>query len=73
MADSAPISDFKWALVPGLFWGFLIGALAGTFVGLFVTSGLGADISASREHRLSLEQKCIDGNDGACRVLEVRR
>jgi len=67
------MSDFKFGFVPGLFWGFLIGALAGTFVGLFVVSGLGADISASREHLLSLEQKCIDGNDGACRVLEVRR
>lgn len=67
------MTDFKWAFVPGLFWGFLLGALAGTFIGLFVTRGLGEDISASRTHRLSLEQKCIEGNDGACRVLEVRR
>lgn len=72
MADSAPVSDFKWAFVPGAFWGFVVGALAGTFIGFMVTGGLGAEMEASRAERASYEQQCISGNDRACRIYEVR-
>jgi len=66
------MTDFKWAFVPGLFWGFLVGALAGTFIGLMVTSALDEDIAGGQAERRSFEQQCISGNDRACRVYEVR-
>lgn len=72
MANSEPVTEFKWGLVPGMFWGFLIGAVAGTFIGLMVTGALGADIEAGRAERRSFEQQCINGNDRACRLYEAR-
>lgn len=72
MADSAPVSDFKWAFVPGAFCGFVVGVVAGTFIAFMVTRGLGAHMEASRAERASYEQQCISGNDRACRIYEVR-
>lgn len=66
------MKDFTWGFVPGAFWGFAVGAVVGTFIGFMVTDGLGTEIETGRAERRSLEQQCIDGNDGACRVLEAR-
>lgn len=67
------MKDFTWGFVPGAFWGLVVGAAVGTFIGLMVTDSLGTEFETGRAERRSLEQQCIDGKDGACRVLEARR
>lgn len=67
------MTPFKYAFVPGLFWGFFVGMILGgacmTFAG---NAALESSAKMYRE-RGQLEQLCIGGNDGACRVLEARK
>ena len=72
MADSAPISDFKWAFFPGLFWGLFLGALLGGFTSFYLGTVAAEDLNAVAAERGEIQKACIDGNDRACRVYEVR-
>lgn len=59
------LSDMGWAWV----FGMLIGITLGVFSGL----SLADDIEAQMQRDQRIEQQCIDGNNNACRVMELRR
>lgn len=67
------VTDFKWGFVPGLLWGLLAGAIVGCAVVMIVGNPLMEKSAQFYLERGQLEQKCIAGNDGACRVLEARK
>jgi hypothetical protein len=52
----------------GLFGGLAIGMVAG----LTLYEVIDSSVCSSLKERAELEQLCIDGNDRACRVLELR-
>ncbi|MCC4615643.1 hypothetical protein LL972_06390 [Xanthomonas campestris pv. asclepiadis] len=49
--------------------GFGIGLLAGYPVG----AGVAQSVSRQIERDEAIQQQCIDGNDNACRVMELRK
>lgn len=53
--------------------GFIVGAFLGFLVAAKGVSAIEADLTARLVDQQSLEQQCIDGKEGACRVLEARR
>ena len=55
-----------WWMPAGLFFA------ASAFAGFFVGSALSEDWNAVAAERGEIQKACIDGNDRACRVYEVR-
>lgn len=67
------MTEFKWGFVPGLLWGLLVGAIIGCAAMMVVGNAAMESTARVYLERGQLEQLCIGGNDGACRVLEARK
>lgn len=50
-----------------------IGFGAGAFVGYWSGAGVAQSIDRQIERDEAIQQQCIDGNQGACRVMELRK
>lgn len=51
-----------------MIFGFTFGAIAGACVGTFTADNIEAQIQRDE----TIQQQCIDGNNNACRVMELR-
>ncbi|MEA9787077.1 hypothetical protein VDF90_07410 [Xanthomonas campestris pv. raphani] len=52
---------------------WLVGMVIGIILGVFSGLSLADDIEAQIQRDQRIEQRCIDGNNNACRVMELRR
>ncbi|WP_416640632.1 hypothetical protein [Xanthomonas arboricola] len=50
-----------------------IGFGAGALVGYWSGAGVAQSIDRQIERDEAIQQQCIDGNDNACRVMELRK
>lgn len=50
-----------------------IGLLVGVLLSVGISYLIGDEVDRSCRDQRNVEQLCIDGNDNACRVMEVRR
>ncbi|APO93983.1 hypothetical protein BI313_04660 [Xanthomonas vesicatoria] len=53
--------------------GCAVGLGAGAFVGYWSGAGIAQSIDRQIERDEAIQQQCIDGNDNACRVMELRK
>ncbi|MBG3850383.1 hypothetical protein ABQZ69_19140 [Xanthomonas sp. WHRI 8391] len=58
------LSETPWPI----FFGLIFGAVVGAFFGISTAHGINAQL----ERDEAIQQQCIDGNNNACRVMELR-